>query len=88
MEYLIFHPTWPTEWSLQNIPLAWNDYLYTGDDSFLKKYYSELQKKMLLALAGSNGLISTQTGKQTTDFLNSIHITKAFDGKADFERYC
>lgn len=81
MAYLIYHPTWPTEWSLQNVLLAWNDYMYTGDDAFLKEYYTELQKKILLPLAGTNGLISTRTDKQSLDFLQSIHILKDFDGK-------
>lgn len=81
MAYVIYHPTWPTEWSLQNILLAWNDYMYTGDDSFLKKYYTELQKKLLMPLAGNNGLISTRTNKQTPEFLESIHFPKSFDGK-------
>lgn len=85
MVYLLFNPTWPTEWSLQNVPIAWNDYLYTGNDAFLKKYYSELQKKMLMPLAGDNGLISTRTNKQTPEFLKSIHIIKAFDGKSDLK---
>jgi alpha-L-rhamnosidase len=81
MAFLLFHPTWPTEWSLQNIILAWNDYLYTGDDSFLKVYYPELQKKILMPLSAGNGLISTRTGKQRDDFLESIHMVKDFDGK-------
>lgn len=81
MAYLLFHPTWPTEWSLQNILLAWNDYLYTGDDHFIRAYYPELQKKMLMPLAASNGLISTTAKFQDDDFLRSIHITKIFDGK-------
>jgi hypothetical protein len=81
MAYVIYYPTWPTEWSLQNVLLAWNDYMYTGDDRFLKKYYPELQKKILLPLADSNSLISTKTGKQTPDFLESIHFPKSFDDK-------
>ncbi len=81
MEFLLFHPTWPTEWSLQNIMLAWNDYMYTGDDAYLKTFYPELQKKILMPLSGPNGLISTRTGKQETDFLESIHMVKDFDGK-------
>ena len=85
MVYLIYNPTWPTEWSLQNVPIAWNDYLYTGDASFLKKYYPELQKKILVALLENNGLISTKTNKQTPEFLQSIHIVKAFDGKSDLK---
>ncbi|KAA9041193.1 Bacterial alpha-L-rhamnosidase [Ginsengibacter hankyongi] len=81
MAYVIYHPTWPTEWSLQNILLAWNDYMYTGDDLFLEKYYTELQKKLLMPLAGNNGLISTRTNKQTPEFLESIHFPKSFDDK-------
>ncbi len=81
MDYVIYHPTWPTEWSLQNVLLAWNDFLYTGDDGFLKKYYTELQKKILMPLAGSSGLISTKAKKQADDFLESIHMVKDFDGK-------
>lgn len=81
MAYLLFHPTWPTEWSLQHILLAWNDYLYTGDDQFIRQYYPELQKKILMPLAAPNGLISTTARFQEDDFLRSIHITKIFDGK-------
>ena len=80
MAYLLFHPTWPTEWSLQNVLLAWNDYLYTGNNSFIKKYYTELQKKTLMELADTSGLISTRTGKQTDDFLAMLH-KKDFDGR-------
>jgi len=81
MAYLLFHPTWPTEWSLQNILLAWNDYLYSGDDQFIRRYYPELQKKILMPLAAPNGLISTTAKFQEDDFLRSIHITQIFDGK-------
>ncbi len=81
MAYLLFHPTWPTEWSLQNILLAWNDYLYTGDDQFIRQYYPELQKKILMPLVAPNGLISTTAKFQDDAFLRSIHINKIFDGK-------
>ena len=79
MDYLIYNPTWPTEWSLQNVLMAWNDYLYTGEPTLLKKYYKDLQNKMLMPLAGKDGLISTLTNKQTDEFLKTIHITKTFD---------
>ena len=49
--------------------MAWYDYLYTGDDRFIIKYYEELKIKTLLDLADKTGLISTLTGKQTEDFL-------------------
>lgn len=73
LNYLIFHPTWPTEWSLQNVLIAWNDYLYSGDDRLVRRLYPDLQSKMLTGLAREDGLISTRTGKQTPELLRSIH---------------
>ena len=77
-EYLIHNPTWPTEWNMQSVWMAWNDYLYTGNSFSLEKHYPALKAKTLLSLREENGLISTRTGKQTQDFLNSIN----FKGKA------
>ena len=73
-EYLLFHPTWPTEWNLQMVQMAWYDYLYTGDPRFVEKYYDELKAKSLIALSESNGLISTRKGKLTKEVLDSIHF--------------
>ena len=58
-EYLLYHPTWPTEWILQSPLMAWQDYLYTGHDDSLAKYYDDLQAKTLASLARADGLIST-----------------------------
>ena len=77
-EYLIFHPTWPTEWILQSVQMAWYDYLYTGDIRSVEKFYDEFKAKSLIALAEENGLISTRKGKLTKEVLDAIH----FDGKA------
>ncbi|MDO4629794.1 MAG: family 78 glycoside hydrolase catalytic domain [Planctomycetia bacterium] len=74
-EYLIFHPTWPTEWNLQCCQMAWYDYLYTGDTRGIAQFYEELKKKSMITLAEENGLISTRTGKVTPEFLKSIHLT-------------
>lgn len=73
-EYLIFHPTWPTEWNLQIVQMAWFDYLYTGDARCVAKYYDDLKAKAMTALAEDNGLISTRKGKATRQFLDSIHF--------------
>lgn len=73
LNYLIYHPTWPTEWSLQNVLIAWNDYLYSGDDRLVRRLYPDLQSKLLTGLAREDGLISTRTGKQTPELLRSIH---------------
>lgn len=73
-EYLIGHATWPTEWILQSVLMAWNDYLYTGNKESLEAFYRELQSKTLTALADESGLISTRTGKVTPEVLESIHL--------------
>jgi len=73
-EHLITTPTWPTEWILQSILIAWNDYLYTGDIQSVKYNYDNLKAKSLVALEDSTGLISTLNGKLTKDVLASIHF--------------
>jgi hypothetical protein len=71
-EYLLEHPTWPTEWILQAIIIAWNDYLYTGDSRPLKVHYEILKARSLMSLREKNGLISTTTDRQTSEFQSSI----------------
>lgn len=76
-EYLIHQPTWPTEWIMQSVLMAWEDYMYTGNPHSLAHFYEDLKAKTLVALADENGLISTRTGNVTTQVLESIH----FDGE-------
>ncbi len=73
-DYLITHPTWPTEWILQSVQMAWYDYLYTGDSRNIARLYNELKAKSLLSLAEENGLISTRKGKVSENVLTSIHF--------------
>lgn len=73
MKHLLFNPTWPTEWTLYTILMAWYDYLYTGDNRFISLYYDELKVKTLMDLSDGTGLISTLTGKQTPDFFKRLH---------------
>ncbi len=70
--YILNHPTWPTEWIQQTALIAWNDYLYTGDNRMLLSTYEQLKPYLLTALQEKNGLISTTTGLQTPEFLASI----------------
>jgi len=71
-EYLLEKPTWPTEWILQALLIAWQDYMYTGDSRSLKANYEILKARTLMGLREKNGLISTTTGLQTPEFLSSI----------------
>lgn len=77
-EYLIDYATWPAEWIMQSVIMAWNDYLYTGNKKSLQRFYNDLKAKTLTGLKETNGLISTRTDKQTPELLKSIH----FGGKA------
>ena len=72
MEYLMQHPTWPTEWHLQIPIIAWYDLLYSGDTRLLERFYPDLARKTLEALRDPNGLMSTRTGKMTPEFLRIL----------------
>jgi alpha-L-rhamnosidase len=77
LENLIYHATWPTEWIFHSVMMAWADYLYTGNTDVIRNYYDDLKAKTMTALETDKGLVSTRTGLQTREFLNSIH----FNGK-------
>lgn len=79
-EYLMQHPTWPTEWQLQMHQIAWYDYQFTGNTMLIKKYYDLLKLKTLDAFQQPNGLISTTAVPQRISFLDSINF-KTFDAK-------
>jgi hypothetical protein len=75
-ENMIYHATWPTEWSPHCVFMAYADYLYTGNTKFISQYYDELKPKTLLGLAGPDGLVSSRMGGQTAEFEQSIHIDR------------
>ena len=73
-EYLITHPTWPTEWILFSVLMAWEDYLFSGDATSMQRFYPDLQAKTLLALARPDGLISIPKGPLPAAVGAAIHI--------------
>jgi hypothetical protein len=48
IEYLINNRTWPAEYPLLMIESVLQDYLYTGDISFARRCYSQLQSRLPL----------------------------------------
>jgi len=72
-EFLLYNATWPTEWILQSMMMAWNDYLWTGNNESLVRNYVVLKAKTLSALAREDGLISTKTGKMAKGVIDSVH---------------
>lgn len=74
-EFLIYNPSWPTEWILHSVPMAWNDYMYTGNRESLERYYPELKEKILMDLAREDGLLNTDYSNMTDDLMDRIHFT-------------
>ena len=73
IEYLMKHPTWPTEWQL-HMPLMFNaDYMYTGNTELIKKYYEQLRYKSLMELSRADGLISSENA--TPAFMKKLGFT-------------
>lgn len=58
-EYLMCHPTWPTEWRIFSVLMAHADFWQTGDATSVKAFYDQLKTKTLIHLAREDGLIST-----------------------------
>jgi hypothetical protein len=57
IEYLLLHPTWPTEWKFHSIFMVWADYLQTGNTNLLRQYYPNLQMDSFTWAATSSGLM-------------------------------
>ena len=57
-EYLMIHPTWPTEWKQYSIRMAWTDWMWSGDTRSIAKFYDMLKDQKLLAShARADGLL-------------------------------
>ncbi|MGJ8691432.1 MAG: alpha-L-rhamnosidase C-terminal domain-containing protein [Thalassotalea sp.] len=57
-EYLLAHPTWPTEWKQHSIMMAWTDWMYTGDTESIKQHFDTFKKeKTLEQHARKDGLL-------------------------------
>ncbi|HTF96210.1 MAG TPA: alpha-L-rhamnosidase C-terminal domain-containing protein [Cellvibrio sp.] len=73
-EYLVKKATWPTEWIMQSILIAWNDYLYTGNKQSLETFYEDLKKKSLLSLADqSDNLLNTKKENMNNALMVSVN---------------
>lgn len=74
LEYLIQHPTWPTEWQFHSIMMAWEDYMHTGETQTLATFYQDLCVKTLIDLAREDGLISTESELCREEFEKRLHL--------------
>lgn len=67
-EYLLEHPTWPTEWKFHSILLAWADYQQTGDARSLARHYDRLVGKLLREQVRDDGLLDTRELRDLVDW--------------------
>ncbi len=83
LEYFMSHATWPTEWLLHTIMIAYQDYLYTGDKRLVEQYYQTLKSKSLYELAREDGLISAKSDVATQEYLRKIGFKAGFKHMED-----
>lgn len=64
---LLQNHTWPTEWIIQTIFLAYEYYMYTGDLEYLRTIYPNLQMCTMSNLVNEIGLLDTQLLDEKTE---------------------
>ena len=57
-EYQYNEPTWPAEYRMQNVMLAWHDFMYTGNVESLHQYWDILKQKRYLVDASTDYLVT------------------------------
>nr|WKN38359.1 family 78 glycoside hydrolase catalytic domain [Tunicatimonas sp. TK19036] len=67
LEYLMHYATWPTEWILHGVLVAYADWMYTGDTQMIERYYPLLKNRTLVSLADEQGLISSSRSRRRTE---------------------
>ena len=58
-DYLIAHPTWPTEWASHMVFMAYADWIHTGDKEQVARIYETLEPKLLLDKVNEDGLVKS-----------------------------
>lgn len=72
-EFMMHNASVWTEWLFHSIFTAWADFMYTGDDTSVRRLYPDLQAKLLLPLAREDGLICTKANPLPHEFLRTIY---------------
>jgi alpha-L-rhamnosidase len=70
-EYLLDNPTWPTEWRLHFAPMAWADYMATGNADALAINYVSLKTQLLTNwVRAADGIMVSQTSGTPMDIVD------------------
>jgi hypothetical protein len=70
-DWLMRHPTWPTEWAPHMVFMAHADWMHTGDKAWLAERFDALKPKLQLDRAREDGLlVSTQAQIEKGDIVD------------------
>ncbi len=70
-DWLMEHPTWPTEWAPHMVFMAHAEWMDKGDTEWLSQRYESLKTKTLLNRAGDDGLVrSGEADRKRNDIVD------------------
>ena len=80
-EYLMLHPTWPTEWKQYSVRMAWTDWMWSGDTRSIAKFYGMLKDEKLLAshARASDGLLVSGGERGRNSLTNACGLADIVD---------
>ena len=80
-EYLMVHPTWPTEWRQYSIRMAWTDWMWSGDARSIAKFYGMLKDEKLLSsyARASDGLLVSGGERGRNSLTNACGLADIVD---------
>ena len=64
-DWLMENGTWPTEWSPHMVFMAYAEWMYSGDNDWLKHRYESLKTKTLMHRSADDGLVRSAEIDQT-----------------------
>lgn len=72
LEALFAKPTWPSEWMVHMIFIAWADFRMSGDKRYLAKVIDRLKIFSLAQFIDGTGLVTTLSEPLNTDFVKTV----------------
>lgn len=72
LEALLAKPTWPSEWMVHMIFIAWADFRMSGDTKYLSQIIDRLQIFSLAQFIDDTGLVTTMQNPLNADFVKTV----------------
>jgi hypothetical protein len=80
IQYLMAHPTWPSDWTPQMLLMADAEYMYTGNKDNLEQYYEAFKTSAHINKKDSSNLLpKSAIGEPLVDWMGSYDYNKAGD---------